>query len=763
VNRSPELEKEGGKAARYALAVAATAAAVILGFLLRPLIYPSTLSPFFLAVAVASLYGGIGPGAIASLVSGAALNYWFFPPLHALEIQASADIGRLLVFLIVAGVISWLGGTVRNQRWKAVRANALLRTSEERFRLATEGLAGFLYDWDLASDQVEWIGRTEDVVGFRADELPRDGAWWKNRVHPEDAVAAAQARAAVLSGEISNWVIEYRVQHREGHYVDIVNRGHLVRDAAGRVIRVVGGISDITGRRRWEREREEAGKALQATDERFRLATEALAGFLYDYDLTTGRVEHFGGTGDVLGFELKDVPPNPEWWIERIHPDEVSSVMQVANVTFSGRGGSYQYEYRIRHQEGHWIHISDRGRIIRDDSGQPLRVLGGVVDVSDRRRAEEALHVSEERFRLASEALAAFLYDWNPVTGQLEWFGGMEEVVGFRLDEVTPDAAWYESRMHPDDLVATWQSARAALESGARGYTNVYRFRHRDGHYVHLADRSRIVRDEAGRAIRVLGGVSDISERLRLETERTELLQREHEARTAAEAATRARDDMLGIVSHDLRNPLAAIGLCASALSQSIEPNSESVHRMLASIKHSADSTDRLIEDLLDVSSIEAGRLALEPHAEAPSDLLAQATDMFATTASQRGVALETQATPNLPPVRADAERVIQGLANLLTNSLKFTPRGGHITLRAEPDPTGVRFAVEDTGVGIAAEDLPHVFDRFWQKHREGGERGTGLGLAIVRGIVDAHGGQIRVESTPGKGSRFSFTLPAAN
>jgi signal transduction histidine kinase len=187
------------------------------------------------------------------------------------------------------------------------------------------------------------------------------------------------------------------------------------------------------------------------------------------------------------------------------------------------------------------------------------------------------------------------------------------------------------------------------------------------------------------------------------------------------------------------------------------------VHRILASIKHSADSTDRLIEDLLDVSSIETGRLALEPRTEAPSDLLAEATELFAATASERGVVLETQATPNLPPVRADAERVVQGLANLLRNSLKFTPRGGHITLRAEPDPSGVRFAVEDTGVGIAVEDLPHVFDRFWQKHREGGERGTGLGLAIVRGIVDAHGGQIRVESTPGKGSRFSFTLPAAN
>jgi PAS domain S-box-containing protein len=338
----------------------------------------------------------------------------------------------------------------------------------------------------------------------------------------------------------------------------------------------------------------------------------------------------------------------------------------------------------------------------------------------------------------------------------------MEEVLGFRLDEVRPDLAWYQSRIHPDDLAPAWESARAALESGARGYTNVYRFLPRDGHYVHVADRSRIVRDEAGRAIRVLGGVSDISERLGLETERAELLLRERGARAAAEDAARHRDDVLAVVSHDLRNPLAAISICASAISQSLEPTSESVQHLLASIKHTADSADRLIRDLMDVASIEAGHLALEPHAEAPAHIVEQAADMFAAMASAHGVVLETRMTPDLPAVLADAERVLQGLSNLMTNSFRYTEPGGHITLQAEPDPTGVRFAVEDTGSGIAPEDLPHVFDRFWQR-QHGGGRGAGLGLAIVRGIVDAHGGQVMVESTPGEGSRFSFTLPTAN
>jgi len=387
---------------------------------------------------------------------------------------------------------------------------------------------------------------------------------------------------------------------------------------------------------------------------------------------------------------------------------------------------------------------------------------GGAVESEPRRPArasdahEAALRAADERFRLATEALAGFLYDWNPATNDLEWFGGMEEVLGFSLADVAPDVAWYEARMHPDDLPQAEAVVQAAFESGAPGYSNVYRCLHRDGHYVHVADRARIVRDDAGQPVRVLGGVSDISERVTL-------LEREHQARAAAEDATRARDVVLGVVSHDLGNSLGAIALCVTALLERPEPSAESVQKILEAIRHSAESAGRLIRDLSDVASIEAGRLAVEPYDEVPDVILTQAAEMFAAAASDRGVALETRSTPGLPAVHADGERVVQGLANLVTNSLKFTEPGGRITLSAEPDPAGVRFRVEDTGVGIAPEDLPYVFDRYWQRHREGGQRGSGLGLAIVRGIVDAHGGQISVESTPGKGSQFSFTIPISD
>jgi PAS domain S-box-containing protein len=383
--------------------------------------------------------------------------------------------------------------------------------------------------------------------------------------------------------------------------------------------------------------------------------------------------------------------------------------------------------------------------------------LAGIV--TEGMLAQQALDASEARFRLATEVLAGFLFDWDLATNRLRWFGGLEEVLGFGLDEVSPDIVWYESRVHPDDLGDARKSAQAAIESGASGYSNVYRFLHRDGHWVDVADHGRIVRDETGRPIRVLGGVSDISECRRLERVREALLQREHEARVAAENAARQRDHVLNVVAHELGSPLRTIGVCAEVLAQFAASFSE-CDGAVDLIDRCVKSMQQQIHDLTDVAIIESGRLALNARCESASDLVSTAVEMFATTADVAGVDLETCVAPALPAVRADAVRVNQVLGNLLTNALRHTPRGGRVALRAELDAAAVRFTVLDTGSGIAAEELSHLFDRFWEGRRAA-QRGGGLGLPIVRGIVEAHGGAVDVCSTVGEGSRFSFTIPA--
>ncbi|MBW3534135.1 MAG: PAS domain-containing protein [Gemmatimonadetes bacterium] len=233
-------------------------------------------------------------------------------------------------------------------------------------------------------------------------------------------------------------------------------------------------------------------------------------------------------------------------------------------------------------------------------------------------------------------------------------------------------------------------------------------------------------------------------------------------AEDALHRAIAARDEVLGVVSHDLRNPVGTVGAAAELLAELDLPEA-SRREQLDIIRRTAVRMSRLIEDLLDVTRIDGGGLALAAAAEDPVALVRETLDQHRILAREAGIELVDGAREDLPPVKADRERILQALANLVGNALKFTPPGGRVTVRADADgPDGVLLSVEDTGEGIPPESLERLFDRFWQQRRAG-RRGAGLGLAIARGIVESHGGELRVESELGRGSTFFFSLAIAD
>ena len=235
--------------------------------------------------------------------------------------------------------------------------------------------------------------------------------------------------------------------------------------------------------------------------------------------------------------------------------------------------------------------------------------------------------------------------------------------------------------------------------------------------------------------------------------------------RKSIEAALRravtARDEVLRIVAHDLRNPLNTIMMQAELLERP-EPEPErrdQTPRLV--ITRSANRMERLIKDLLDVALVEAGQLKIERERLSAAELARDALEMQKPLAASAGLELQLDVEQPLRDVWGDRNRLLQVFENLIGNALKFTEEGGRITIGARPGDHEVEFFVADTGCGIAPENLAHVFDPFWQADRAGGQ-GAGLGLPITKGIVDAHGGRIRVESTLGRGTTFFFTLPTA-
>jgi signal transduction histidine kinase len=228
----------------------------------------------------------------------------------------------------------------------------------------------------------------------------------------------------------------------------------------------------------------------------------------------------------------------------------------------------------------------------------------------------------------------------------------------------------------------------------------------------------------------------------------------------AARQASAARDRVMGIVAHDLRNPLSAILLQASILRRrGSEPDRRS-REPVELIERSARRMSRLIRDLLDIASIEAGTLAVECDRVAADHLVEDSATAQKPLALAASLEFRLNVAKNLPEVWGDRERLHQVFENLVGNAIKFTKAGGRVTVGATPKETAVLFWVSDTGTGISADHLPHVFERFWQARK--GSSGAGLGLPIVKGIVEAHGGRIWVDSTADRGTTFFFTIPVA-
>jgi PAS domain S-box-containing protein len=400
-------------------------------------------------------------------------------------------------------------------------------------------------------------------------------------------------------------------------------------------------------------------------------------------------------------------------------------------------------------------------RPLCDSSGNVTRVLGVAVDTSRRTQAEHQLRMSEERWELALRGNNDGLWDWNARTDEVFFSRRWKQMLGFEDHELKNSTAEWEGRIHPDDLLRVRAHLQKHLRHETDFYTNEYRLRTKDGSYRWVLARGQALWDEEGRAVRMVGSHTDITDRKLAE-------EAWQHAKEQAEMASRAKSEFLANMSHEIRTPMnGVLGMIELVLDSEL---AQEQREFLDTAKHSAHSLLSLINDILDLSKIEAGKVELVRMPFSIRLGVDEAVRMLVVTARQKGLTLNIDIAADVPDcLMGDPVRLRQILSNLVGNAIKFTDRG-YVTVRVgiEQQATAgatLHFLVRDTGIGIPEEQQACIFEPFRQADGSMTRRheGTGLGLAICTRLVQLMGGRLWVESRAREGSTFHFTAQAGD
>jgi PAS domain S-box-containing protein len=625
----------------------------------------------------------------------------------------------------------------------------------------------------------EFSGRTpEETLGFA----------WIDALHPDDRdrLVAAWAGAAA-AGEQSQG--ECRLRGRSGGYRWFLGRAVPLRVSGGAAVRYVGTLTDIDERRRAEAE-------LRESEERFRLAAEAVNGLIYDSDLVAGRVLRTRGLFEVAGYRPEEVPDSGAWWPSIMHPDDRPNARAQFERAVAA-GDRYEVHYRVRHKAGHFVHLVDRGMAVRDAAGRVVRLVGCRTDESDTVRAAargrflarvgEVLGGSLDLGQtLAAVARLAVpdLGDYCVVVARGD-DGRLRQVALAHVDpaqeavlreifrDFCPDdapssvtarvAATGRSELFPETPPEILRAIAAYHPPIARVETEL---RPRSAMYVPLVAAGRslgcltlVTVMDSGRVLGPddLAFAEDVARRAALAVEHARLF-------SEVSASDRRKDEFLAMLAHELRNPLAPVrsGLQVLRLAGT-EPGVLAAE--LPAMERQVAQMVRLIEDLIDVSRINHGKVELRRQEVELAAVVGLAVETSRPQIEAGGHLLELTLPEEPLWLDADPTRLAQVLANLLNNAAKYSDDGGRITLSASAEGGEAVVRVRDTGIGIPPEVLPRVFDMFAQGGGAAARTpgGLGVGLTLVRQLVELHGGRVEGHSRGrGTGSEFVVRLPLA-
>ena len=629
------------------------------------------------------------------------------------------------------------------------RLEAQARESEARFRTIFENSTDLLQSVDALGGFVQVNPAWKRLLGYTDDDLKHLNLF--DVVAPEDAAIVEGLLLRLIRGEQVG-TFDVTMLCKDGRRVVLEgNVSAHIQEGAPLVTR--GIFRDVTQRKLVEGQ-------LAIVRERLGLALRGSKLALWDLDVETGRVFLSEDWGAIIGTERRDIVVPIASLTALVHPDDLPGITAAAFAAFKAERPEYLMEHRVRTADGRWKWIQSHGMVTeRTANGRAKRMTGTNADIDARKHAEEAMVAAEQRLREVTDGLPGAVYQFQWSGGSRVRFNflsaGVLDLLGVGREAIIRAPRLVFAAIVQEDRRAFLESLRAAITTGALEWSHEFRVLRKDGRLVW--SRSVASRRGTGGEAVWNGYWVDISSLI--DAERTL-----REARDAAESANRAKSAFLAAMSHEIRTPMNAI-LGMVELLEISSTNRE--HRdMLSVINASSQSLLQILNDVLDLSKVEAGHLTLAPAPSSLGELIRSVALTFADGARRKGLALEWHADTTLAPrLLFDPARLRQVLLNLVGNGVKFTETGT-VSIRARvvesrPNAQRIEIVVKDSGIGISREDRDRLFQPFVQAEAPSSRNrgGTGLGLAISRRLAELMNGSLTLVSEAGQGTTVTLSL----
>ncbi|WP_331350586.1 PAS domain-containing protein [Cellvibrio sp. UBA7671] len=619
-------------------------------------------------------------------------------------------------------------------------SNMALERERENLDLVIQGTNIGTWQWNVQTGETIFNERWAEIVGYTLAELiPVSIDTWLDLAHPEDLKKSGELIEQHLRGELEFYDCKCRMRHKDGYWVWVHDRGRVSRrDDNGNPLWMSGTHADIS--------------ELQSSQQQLRNSEERLQSMLSNFPGAAYRCENdpdwtmlylSAAVKQLTGYSATEFTrsDSPRSFTELTHPDDVPWIAERVGAALSAKE-PFELLFRLRHADGHWLWVQELGRGIYDESGHLKYIDGFIWDVTQAEMANKAIKLNEQKlstlYNQASIGIAL-----NAVDGgrYLECNPELCRLTGYTEAELIAISYWDLTPAHYQ--LQEYQQLESLHVSGRYGpYEKEYR--HRDGHLIPVLLNGVLIEGPDGER-KIWSFIQDITERKRID---------------------QMKNEFVSAVSHELRTPLTSIaGSLALVTSGALGEIPDKIQSMLGIAHKNAKRLTLLINDLLDMEKILAGKMEFDLHEQSLLSILEASLESNKAYADSYDITLVLQLEVNDLRARVDAQRLQQVLTNFISNAVKFSPKEGQVEIRLSQQGDQAVIEVVDHGPGISDEFRSRIFQKFSQADSSDSRQrgGTGLGLSISKAFVERMNGNIGFESEPGQGATFFARFPIVN